>query len=121
MDLSPSAWSSYKSLPEPRNAEADTGTCYVDYGKPNAWGIYLVYNNLYEWCLNRQLNIAKDEECHDKGTAPVGTGDKYTHYRCKGASKGNYSGLAVSGSNYFTNIRNESSVRYGARVCLTIP
>ena len=116
-----SAWESGYT----RNSEADTGTCYVDYGKPNAWGIYLVYNNLNEWCLDRGFSITKGEQCYDKGTAPVATGDKYTQYRVRGRKKNTYADLSVyngaAGGTYSSGVQNYTSVRYGVRVCLTIP
>ena len=121
-------WDSYTTLPEPRNAEANTGTCYVDYGAPNAWGIYLVYNQMNEWCLNRRMTITAGETCYDKGTAPVSTGGNTTQYQTRGFRSGSnwqYDGLHVyrsaPGGTYSSGVKNYTSVRYGARVCLTIP
>lgn len=122
--LNLTTWNSYGSLPNPRNAEADTGTCYVDYGNPNAWGIYLVFNNVAEWCLNRRLSMTANESCYDKGTEAVGTGNTYTQYQLRGIATGSsnqYTGLQVYRSSRGVGIvNNYTTVRFGARVCLTI-
>lgn len=51
---SPKPASSYEYYSEERMWDQRYGTALVDAGNPNAWGVYLVYGSIWEWCSNRK-------------------------------------------------------------------
>lgn len=46
--------SSYEYYSQERMWDQRYGTAIVDAGRPNAWGVYLVYGSIWEWCSNRK-------------------------------------------------------------------
>jgi formylglycine-generating enzyme required for sulfatase activity len=91
--------STYEYYSQERMWDAQYGTTYVDAGNPNAWGIFLVYGNIWEWCINRSASITQGESYTDPlGVAADGSNDARTLRGCA-QSWGyleNYSGAYVS-------------------------
>lgn len=127
--------STYEYYSQERMWNTQYGTTYVDAGRPNDWGIYLVYGNVWEWCINSSMTITQNESYTD----PLGNAaDGSTRSRItKGCSQtwgylGNYSGAYVSSgtrigmdtANVDETVSWNSSTAYyqglGARIILQI-
>ena len=127
----------WSTLEEPRNATEDYGTLYVDHGNPNSWGLYCIFGNVWEWCLNQPGWF--EGIGANKATAYINTQDNPKIDPCASASYSpnykfmvrgvactfgtlNNNGRLCSFSQVDArNVNNYTSLGYGARVCLTIP
>jgi len=72
------------------SANSNGGHHPVGRKKPNAWGLYDLYGNVFEWCLDRRAPYGDDPRTDplvEKGTERVCRGGSWTHHarHCRSA------------------------------------
>jgi formylglycine-generating enzyme required for sulfatase activity len=96
------------------------GTAVVGSYQPNAWGIYDMTGNVYEWCLDHWGKFSSDSLIDPAGPATPADGDKSKNRVMRGGAWDvGYDHCTIN----YREVKNglSSASNLGFRLCLTLP
>lgn len=117
-EVSDICWFALNSVTNATNGTMLVQTHEVGLKKPNAWGLYDMHGNTYDWCLDRVVDgVKRYDEIGKVYIDPVGTNDlNVTKYVIRG---GDYSraGISQCRSAYATSTWAPYEGYVGYRLC----